>query len=249
MANPQIEDGHIDIANNIGDVLAQTYFSPAESKILWAILRKTYGWHKKLDKISYSQFEELTGLHSRHIGPAIKRLVKRNIIICSNSGERKISEYGLQKDYDKWELTPIQVTESDTDLSNRTDTDLSKHKNNNTITKANIYTLPDWINKNTWDSFLEMRKSIKKPATEKAIVLIIKTLSLLKESGDNPNEVLEKSIINNWRDVYPLKKQFGGQYAADTKQSTRELPKRYTTPDEWRKLNRSDSDEPDTSQE
>lgn len=129
MANPQVEDGHIDIANELGEALCQTYFSPAESKIFWAILRKTYGWHKKSDRISYSQLAEMTGLHSRHVGPALKKLIARNIIFCSNSGERKTSEYGIQKDYDKWELTPISVAESDTVLSSsltlKSDTDLS----------------------------------------------------------------------------------------------------------------------------
>lgn len=119
MANPQIEDGHVDIANELVEALCHAYFSPAESKIFWTILRKTYGWHKKTDTISYSQFEEATGLDRRHVGPAIKRLINRNFIICNNAGERIISEYGIQKDYDKWNLTPVLVTTSDTSIGDK----------------------------------------------------------------------------------------------------------------------------------
>jgi len=117
MAKPQIEDGHSDIANELLEAIIKTHFSNAEHSIFWAIVRKTYGWHKKTDKISYSQFEEATGLNRRHVGPALKRLIYRNIIVCTNAGERITSEYGIQKDYEKWGLAPITVTKSDTDNS------------------------------------------------------------------------------------------------------------------------------------
>jgi len=54
MANPQPEDGHIDIANEIAEKLARTQLSGTEHKIIWAIWRKTWGWHKKEDRISLS---------------------------------------------------------------------------------------------------------------------------------------------------------------------------------------------------
>jgi phage replication O-like protein O len=115
MANPQVEDGRIEVANELGDALAKTYFSPAENKVFWAVLRKTYGWHKKSDAISYSQLAEATGLDRRHVGPALKRLVSRRILWCNSVGQKRINEYGVQKDYDLWLLAPEMVTKSDTD--------------------------------------------------------------------------------------------------------------------------------------
>ena len=52
-----------------------------------------------------------------------------------------------------------------------------------------------------------MRKKKKKVPTEYAIQLIIKDLEAFKIAGDDPNEVLEKSVINGWPGVYPLKKR------------------------------------------
>lgn len=101
MANPQIEDGHIDVANEIAEAIAKTYLSPSESKVLWAIMRKTWGWHKKKDRISYTQFEGLTLMDRRHIAPALKRLIARNIITQTGNGQRL--EYGIQKDYERWQ--------------------------------------------------------------------------------------------------------------------------------------------------
>lgn len=96
MANPQVENGHIDIANDIADNLMHINLKSYEWRILWLILRKTYGWHKKMDCISLSQFEEFTLLDRSSVCKNIKSLIKKNIII------KKQNKYGFQKDYDKW---------------------------------------------------------------------------------------------------------------------------------------------------
>jgi len=248
MANPQLEDGRTEIANELVEALSETYFSPAESKILWTVIRKTYGWHKKSDRISYSQFEESTKMNRRHIGPALKRLIDRNIITSSNSGEKHVSEYGLQKDHEIWEksvtetgnkknksvtdlgnksvtetgnnLTPKQVTDENFNLlpiSVPSVTDSCKNllpKQVTTkaiqkqLTKENIYSIPSWIKKEIWDAFLEMRKKIKKPLTDYGSNLVIKKLEKFKLTGDDPNEILNQSILHSWQGVWPLKNKY-----------------------------------------
>jgi len=104
MANPQKENGHVDIANEIVEALAKTYLSSYESQILWAIFRKTYGWHKKEDWITGTQLSGMTDIAKSHISRTLKKLIKRNII---NRNSNKLS---FQKDYDKWERLPKQVT-------------------------------------------------------------------------------------------------------------------------------------------
>ena len=39
------------------------------------IFRKTYGWRKKSDRISYSQFEEGTRIDRRNVGRTLRRMV------------------------------------------------------------------------------------------------------------------------------------------------------------------------------
>jgi hypothetical protein len=72
--------------------------------------------------------------------------------------------------------------------------------------KKNIE-LPDFIEKELWDDFLDMRKKIKKPATFKAQELLIKKLETLKQSGEDPNEVIRQSIMNSYQSLFPLKKE------------------------------------------
>lgn len=54
--------------------------------------------------------------------------------------------------------------------------------------------------------FIEMRKLIKKPMTERAVkILINKIPKIAGNSTATQIKVLEQSIINNWLDIYPLR--------------------------------------------
>jgi phage replication O-like protein O len=81
MANPQREDGHIDIANEIAEAFAKNFPGHGEAQVLWAILRKTYGWHKKSDLISISQIQQLTGLSRSRIIECLQNLEAKNMIV------------------------------------------------------------------------------------------------------------------------------------------------------------------------
>jgi hypothetical protein len=56
------------------------------------------------------------------------------------------------------------------------------------------------------DDFVEMRKKIKNPVTSKALAMI-KTKANQLAKGDEISiiEIFNRSTINNWKDVYPLK--------------------------------------------
>lgn len=54
-----------------------------------------------------------------------------------------------------------------------------------------------------WDGFVEMRKAKKKPLTNRAVALILKTLA--SHSPDVQVKMVEQSIKNAWTDVYELK--------------------------------------------
>jgi len=92
--------------------------------------------------------------------------------------------------------------------------------------------LPDFIDKEVWDAFLEMRVKMRKAPTDKAKELLVKDLEKLHASGDDANEVLNQSIKNNWAGVFPLK---GGQ-SGTHKQGSRHLIDRdkYTNPEDYR---------------
>jgi len=99
MASPQKEEGYFPIANELAEQLAKINLSAYELRIIWAIWRKTWGWNKKKDKISLTQFEKITGLDRRHVKKTLDVLLIKNMIIRENT---KTITYGFQKDYDQW---------------------------------------------------------------------------------------------------------------------------------------------------
>jgi len=115
MANPQKEDGYVAIANDIVEALSKQTISPDEWKTMLVILRKTYGWNKKEDWISLSQFCESTGMRKPHVCRSLSKLLQRGIITRSGNGITRIgnewgSTYGFEKDFEKWNPLPKQVT-------------------------------------------------------------------------------------------------------------------------------------------
>ncbi len=109
MSNPQAEDGHVDIANEVMDALCRIRIPGEARQILDFIIRKTWGWKKKEDAIPLSQFEKGTGLKKTHVLKAVYKLQEMNLIITQKGNG--IVRYGINKDYDSWKPLPKKVTE------------------------------------------------------------------------------------------------------------------------------------------
>ncbi|HEC87920.1 MAG TPA: hypothetical protein ENI52_01230 [Thermoplasmata archaeon] len=112
MANVQKENGYVTIANALVDALCHYRIAGQEWQILWTIIRKTYGWNKKEDHITLSQFEKATGIKRPKCHYLLKSLYKKNMITIRviQKGNTKRIYYGIQKDFDKWRVFPKKVT-------------------------------------------------------------------------------------------------------------------------------------------
>lgn len=110
MANPQVEDGFTKLANEIMEALARTRIPGEARQVLDVILRRTYGWNKKQDCISISQFHEATGIKKPSIVRAIKTLLAIKLIVVSEKAKGKTQEYEFNKDYESWEPLAKKLT-------------------------------------------------------------------------------------------------------------------------------------------
>jgi phage replication O-like protein O len=99
----QPENGFLQIKNEIAEALARTNLSAYQSRILWALWRKTLGWNKTEDWISNSQFVVMTGISKGHVSRAVKELILRNIV--TQSGNKT----GFNQDYTHWRELPHGV--------------------------------------------------------------------------------------------------------------------------------------------
>ena len=102
MNTPQLENGYTKIANEIMDALIAFRIPGEERQCLDFIIRKTYGYNKKDDVISNSQFVKATGLHKASVHRSIKSLIKKNIV--SKSANNYIPTYRFNKNYKTWKV-------------------------------------------------------------------------------------------------------------------------------------------------
>ena len=107
MANPQ-PDQFTRISNELLEALARIRISGEENQVLRVIIRKTYGFHKKMDAIALDQFTLATGLKKPTVCRALSKLLMKNMIIKNDN--KRISSYGIQKDYSLWKPLSKKIT-------------------------------------------------------------------------------------------------------------------------------------------
>lgn len=89
-----------------------------------------------------------------------------------------------------------QNTQSKVNKSKKKETKVSKE-----ITPID---LPEWIDPKVWSEFMEIRKKLKAVNSPSALSKLINKLNSLRVNG-NPNLIIEQSIINSWKGIFPLK--------------------------------------------
>ena len=101
MASPQLEDGYLKIANELYDALTLANLSKNQYKVALAVVRRTYGWRKKADVISNSQFAAMTDMQGTHAAAAVRELIAANVLTCH--GKTGVGQVlGVNKNYTEW---------------------------------------------------------------------------------------------------------------------------------------------------
>jgi len=110
----QIEQGEFTrVHNAIFDALSKARLSGAEFRCVLFLFRKTYGWNKKEDIISLSQWAEGTDSKRQHVLKPLKSLIEKKIIY-KRLDKGQIPTYGFNKYIEQW----IGI-ESDAERGNR----------------------------------------------------------------------------------------------------------------------------------
>lgn len=69
--------------------------------------------------------------------------------------------------------------------------------------------IPSWIPADAWAGYVEMRKKVKKPMTDRAAELRIADLDKFRVAGFDIAAILDQSTANNWTDLYEPKEKRG----------------------------------------
>lgn len=92
MASPQVENGHTDIAHEVLEAFMKTPLNGSQFRVLLAVIRKTWGWHKKEDILSLSQIAKLTGLPRRTVIRAANSLLQMKLLDRTTQANLRFGE-------------------------------------------------------------------------------------------------------------------------------------------------------------
>lgn len=65
--------------------------------------------------------------------------------------------------------------------------------------------MPEWLSPDSWNDWVEHRKSMRKPLTQRAAELSIRELASLQAQGFDPAKIINTSILNGWQGLFAPK--------------------------------------------
>lgn len=176
---------------------------------------------------SYQSLSAETGLTVQQVRTSLNKLISTNDITKLSRTKNTlfiVTNYNMYQDgqqtdeqinntQDNKQITSNQQTSNKQVTTNKNDKNIKNDKNEKKKdSKKESYDdiLSSIVSLELHDTYLEfikMRKLIKAPMTNKALNMLINKVDSLGRTDSEKIEILNQSIINNWKSVYPLKKK------------------------------------------
>ncbi|AOM40523.1 replication protein [Xenorhabdus hominickii] len=136
-----LEDGYTKIANELLESLTHSDLTVRQLRLMLALIRKTYGFSKKSDRISDSQLADASGLSRQNVNKAKKELISMNYILLNES------KIGVNKEISAWKKQPRDgvsnlKTKNVSNLETNPVSNLETHKRNTLKKKEKIPLTP-----------------------------------------------------------------------------------------------------------
>ena len=159
------------------------------SKVTTSLAKKGWLTKKKKGFTGCNQYtmcmpERLTNLDS-----------ETNLALETNLDADTNSNLAPETKYDVGTRDQVQVTDQ-----------LTNHVNKPIKKKSSIaLVIPEWLDGELLNDFIDMRKAKKNPMTQKAISLLITKITKAFNAGHDTTLMLENAIVGGWQSVYTPK--------------------------------------------
>lgn len=130
------DDGYTRIANELLESLSCCNLTVRQLRVMLAIIRKTYGFGKKVDRISDSQLADVSGLSRQNVNKAKKELISMNYLILEGNKIGVNKEVSAWKNQSRDSVSNLK-TKKVSNLETNDVSDLETHKRN-TLKKKEI---------------------------------------------------------------------------------------------------------------
>lgn len=192
------------------DALVKQRLSGTEWDLFWFIVRYAYGNNKKAyTDLKWSFIKKETGLSGGTISKARNKLQERNILKCFPQETKTTVRYRINSKPSTWksvshrkpvshrkqkgfpqETTPIKKTIKKGVWGAINPTGAFLKKDN------------PWLDESAWNDFVLHRENINQELTPLALT---KVLNLLNRYTDHQAFMIDATIVNNWRGIFPPK--------------------------------------------
>jgi hypothetical protein len=156
---------------------------------------------------SYDNLSKATGLSKQQTRTAISKLKSTHDLVVASTHQYTIltlTNYNVYQDSKTDSNT--RSTHQPTYEQHTSNTQITLTKEVKKEKKEKNIRIPDFVDAELWNGFLEMRIKQKAPPTELAIKSILKKLTTFEsENIGNANLALENSIENSWKGVFEPK--------------------------------------------
>lgn len=230
------EPNYTQIPNEFLDNIMPT-LSGAENVVFLVIMRKTFGWHKKKDKISYSQIREGSGISSNTtIQTALKKLQEKGLIfiIKEKKGityEVNITETVNEENEDLYKNCKDTFTET-VNIKDKTFTENVNTK------ESNIKKLSKEIYIKIEEAYIDAYKELKNQDPKIFYPAVRKRQKILLENGFTQDDIIlaiqegkkDRWLVGNGFDFLTLLSEkilprLVNQARASSPQEKKEAPK------------------------
>lgn len=215
------------IPNSLLEHIYASDLTKRELKILLYIARKTFGYHADSAQINITHMAEDINVDRSHCSKAIRSLLNSQLITATATNQYQITcEQDLSASQTQGvaeTATPVAETAIAKTATPVRPKQLHQCSQNSLKTVAKTAThikkkeiiketfkeigpdLPGWLDVELWTEFVKFRKKVKSPLTEHAAKLAIKKLADFRGDGYDPSDIIEQSIVNGWKGLFPLK--------------------------------------------
>ena len=145
------------------------------------------------------------------------REVDQRVVSINNTTDKKVDTYTQKDRYPipknvntpipKNVHTPIPKNAEDNTTSINTTSINNTRKNNTKRAEPFADYTSNSLLSDAIKDFISMRKQIKAPMTDRAIKLMLQKLDTLAQNDDTKIAVLNQSILNSWKGIFPIKEE------------------------------------------
>ncbi|SDX61769.1 replication protein [Salimicrobium album] len=126
MANPQVEEGYVKIANELLDEIPKYKFNGTQFKLIMIVWRYTYGFNRKSHSLSLSFISKLAGIDKSSVKKQLNQLIDSNVLyVAKEATFNQPRAIGFNKNFEEWSIEkngskPPQGEESTLGVNNPT---------------------------------------------------------------------------------------------------------------------------------